>query len=76
VMDILEKSAGGGGGPEFMSTHPRPANRKEYIKEILDKIPAEFRNGLKGTPRRQNQIRGQQQQDGLNIDPNINLDLD
>ena len=39
VMDILEKSAGGAGGtPEFLSTHPRPANRKEHIKGILKTI--------------------------------------
>jgi len=72
VMDILEKSSGGGAGPEFMSTHPRPANRKEYIKEILAKIPAEFRNGIKN-PRRVNRGPSQRQ---LNIDPNPNLDLD
>ena len=74
-MDILEKSSGGGGGPEFMSTHPRPANRKEYIQGILDKIPDEFRRGLGNNPRRQ-QNRGQQQPGGLNFDPNPNLDLD
>jgi len=73
VMDILEESSKGGGGPEFMSTHPRPANRKEYIKSILDKIPAEFRKGVTNNPRRQNRGRGQ---GGLNIDPNPNLDLD
>ena len=73
VMDILEKSSGSGGGPEFMSTHPRPANRKEYIQGILDKIPAEIRRGLGNNPRRQ---RNSGQQDGLNFDPNPNLDLD
>ena len=35
VMDILEKSAGGGAPPEFMSTHPRPANRKKHIRNII-----------------------------------------
>jgi len=35
VMDILDASAAGGGPPEMMSTHPKPANRKEYIKGIL-----------------------------------------
>ena len=35
VMDILDESAAGGGPPEMMSTHPKPANRKAYIKEIL-----------------------------------------
>lgn len=35
VMDILDESAAGGGPPEMMSTHPKPANRKAYVKEIL-----------------------------------------
>ncbi len=73
VMDILEKSSGGGGGPEFMSTHPRPANRKAYIEEILAKIPPEFRKGIGQNPRRNNRT-GQQR--GLDFDPNPNLDLD
>ena len=73
VMDILDE-AGGGGGPEFMSTHPRPANRKEYIKEILAKIPAEFRKGIgNNNPRRENRGPSRRQ---LNFDPNPNLDLD
>lgn len=81
VMDVLEETAGGGGGPEFMSTHPRPANRKEYIKGILDKIPAEYRNGVGRSPTQQQ--RGIEQRSnqrsqggGLNFDPNPNLDLD
>ena len=37
VMDVLERSAGAGGTPEFLSTHPRPGNRREYIKQIIDK---------------------------------------
>ena len=45
VMDVLEKSAGGGGTPEFMSTHPRPANRKQYIQDI---IAERFPNGMPG----------------------------
>ncbi|MCL4134027.1 UNVERIFIED_CONTAM: hypothetical protein GTU68_013752 [Idotea baltica] len=48
VMDVLERTSGGGGGPEFMSTHPRPANRKDYIRQIIGKyfpagVPAELR---------------------------------
>ncbi len=36
VMDILEQASGGASGqPEFMSTHPRPANRREYIRGII-----------------------------------------
>ncbi|MDQ3015706.1 MAG: M48 family metallopeptidase [Bacteroidota bacterium] len=37
VMDILEKASGGQSQPEFMSTHPSPANRREKIKEAIEK---------------------------------------
>ena len=48
VMDILERATGGGGQPEFMSTHPKPANRKEYIQRILDeKFPGGLPPGLR-----------------------------
>jgi predicted Zn-dependent protease len=44
VMKVLEEASGGGGGPpEFLSTHPKPANRVEYIKEV---IATEFPEGL------------------------------
>ncbi|MEM7457547.1 MAG: M48 family metalloprotease [Planctomycetota bacterium] len=43
VMDILEETSGGGGQPEFMSTHPRPANRKSHIEQI---VAEKFPNGL------------------------------
>ena len=43
VMDVLERTSGGAGGPEFMSTHPRPANRREYIQSIIEE---KFPNGL------------------------------
>ncbi len=43
VMDVLEESSGGAGPPEFLSTHPRPANRREYISEI---IREKFPNGI------------------------------
>lgn len=50
VMDVLERSAGGGGTPEFLSSHPRPANRKVYIeqliKELEQKVAPEVYNGL------------------------------
>ncbi len=36
VMDVLEASSGGGSTPEFMSSHPRPANRKVYIEQIIE----------------------------------------
>lgn len=42
VMEVLER-AGGEGPPEFFSTHPKPANRVKYIKEV---IAAEFSEGV------------------------------
>ncbi len=39
VMDVLEKSGAGGGKPEFLSSHPRPANRRQYIKEVIAQLP-------------------------------------
>lgn len=42
VMRILEE-ASGGGPPEMMSTHPKPANRQAYIKEVIETV---FPNGL------------------------------
>lgn len=44
VMKVLEEATGGAGGPpEFMSTHPKPANRIEYIQDV---IQSEYPNGL------------------------------
>ncbi len=42
MMDILDRNSKGG-PPEMMSTHPKPANRKAYIKKV---IQLEFPNGL------------------------------
>ena len=42
VMEILDE-ASGGGPPEMMSTHPKPANRQAYIKEVIESV---FPNGL------------------------------
>ena len=39
VMDVLEKSAGGGARmPEFLSTHPFPAHRKQRLRALIDQI--------------------------------------
>ena len=46
VMDVLEKSAGGGGAPEFLSSHPRPANRRVYIEELIKELPPNVLQGL------------------------------
>ena len=43
VMDILDQASGGAGPPEMMSTHPKPANRKAYIEQV---IRSEYPNGL------------------------------
>lgn len=37
VMKILEKASGGQEQPEFMSTHPSPANRIQKIKDAIEK---------------------------------------
>jgi predicted Zn-dependent protease len=38
VMDVLRQaSGGGGGGPDFLSTHPAPENRIELIKAEIEK---------------------------------------
>ncbi|MCC7474089.1 MAG: M48 family metallopeptidase [Pirellulales bacterium] len=44
LMEVLDRASGGAGPPEFMSTHPKPANREEYIKHV---IADEFPNGLR-----------------------------
>jgi predicted Zn-dependent protease len=47
VMDILEQATSGGGPPEFMATHPKPANRREYIEKIIaEKFPQGIPAGL------------------------------
>ena len=43
VMDILDEASAGGGPPEFLSTHPKPANRKRYIQQVIDE---RFPNGV------------------------------
>jgi predicted Zn-dependent protease len=43
VMKVLEEAAPGGGPPEMMSTHPKPANRAKYVEEV---IKTEFPEGL------------------------------
>jgi predicted Zn-dependent protease len=51
VMDILEKSSGGGGRrPEFLNTHPDPGNRRARIQEAIARrypngVPAELTAG-------------------------------
>ncbi len=37
VMDVLDR-ASSGSQPEILSTHPKPANRKEYIEDIIKEV--------------------------------------
>ena len=37
VMDILESASGGKRQPEFQSSHPSPENRREKIKEAIER---------------------------------------
>ena len=43
VMEILKEANAGGAPPEFMSSHPKPENRKKYIREVINE---RFPNGL------------------------------
>jgi predicted Zn-dependent protease len=36
VMEILERSAGGAGPPEFLSSHPSPKNRVQMIEKHIE----------------------------------------
>lgn len=46
LMEVLAE-AGGEGPPEIMSTHPKPANRIEYIKNVIAEVVAEqYPDGL------------------------------
>ncbi len=38
LMDILESASGGARQPEFLSTHPLPANRKDYIQKVVGEV--------------------------------------
>jgi predicted Zn-dependent protease len=43
VMKVLEEASGGQAPPEFFSTHPKPANRVEFIERAIEKY---FPNGV------------------------------
>jgi beta-barrel assembly-enhancing protease len=36
AMEILKKAGGSKGGPQFLSTHPDPGNRVEYLTETIE----------------------------------------
>ena len=41
LMEVLEQHGGGGGAPEFLSTHPNPGNRSEHIRKVIAETRAE-----------------------------------
>jgi predicted Zn-dependent protease len=48
VMQMLQSKAGGGGQPEFLSTHPNPGNRIEELQNDIRKAyPQGVPAGLK-----------------------------
>ncbi len=47
VMKVLDEASPGGGPPEMMSTHPKPANRVAYIQQVIEEVfPEGVRPGL------------------------------
>jgi predicted Zn-dependent protease len=49
LMEILQSAGGSGGGVEFLSTHPNPGNRLEYLTETIeDKYLTAAQNGELG----------------------------
>ncbi len=38
VMRVLEDASGSGGIPEMMSSHPKPANRRAYIEQVITSV--------------------------------------
>lgn len=48
VMKVLEEATGGKGPPEMMSTHPKPANRMQYVKKVIEaELPGKDLDGLR-----------------------------
>jgi predicted Zn-dependent protease len=45
VMQILEEKGGGGGGVDFLQTHPNPGNRIQVLQEEIQK---DYPNGVPG----------------------------
>ena len=47
VMEVLDRAGGGHAPPEFFSTHPKPANRVEYIERVItEEFPEGVPDGL------------------------------
>jgi predicted Zn-dependent protease len=49
VMAILKQVGGGGGGPEFLKTHPDPGNRIEHIQQVIEEVRRNG-TGIDGPP--------------------------
>lgn len=50
TMETLQTASGRRSGPQFLSTHPNPGNRMEYLRETIEeKFPAEAIGGRYGT---------------------------
>lgn len=48
VMRVLDEATGGKGPPEMMSTHPKPANRIAYVKQVIEaELPGENLDNLR-----------------------------
>jgi predicted Zn-dependent protease len=48
VMKVLDDASGGQAPPEFFSTHPKPANRVEFIQRAIEKyFPKGVPDGLR-----------------------------
>ena len=48
VMHVLEEASGPGGQPELFSTHPKPANRRKYIEDVIRLVfPKGMPDGLR-----------------------------
>jgi len=62
LMKILQSSGGKKGAPEFLSTHPNPGNRVEYLTEEIEKKYFDAaRNGELGEENFQRYIGSRQQ---------------
>jgi predicted Zn-dependent protease len=59
-MEVIRRASGGGGAPEFLSTHPNPGNRIEYLNERIEKrYPDAAQSGITGEETFQRYVRPQ-----------------
>jgi predicted Zn-dependent protease len=45
-------NVGGGGPPQFLSTHPSPANRQERLAELAPQMMAYYEQARRNAPTR------------------------